>query len=147
MCCNPALNTSPIRRDASVPRPPDALVATRNWPSALSIARLWTSPAANPGISQARVSAEIGLDKSALVPIIDLLEARGWVERTRSTSDRRRNHLSTTAAGEKELDALFAELAVTEAAGLAALSDEEREMVSSALDKVYHAYVRLARDG
>jgi DNA-binding MarR family transcriptional regulator len=102
---------------------------------------------ANPGISQAMVSAEIGLDKSALVPIIDLLEKRGWVERTRSTSDRRRNHLSTTPLGEKELDALFAELAVTEAAGLAALSDEEREIVSNALDKVYHAYVRPAREG
>ena len=102
---------------------------------------------ANPGISQAMVSAEVGLDKSALVPIIDALEERGWVERTRSTSDRRRNHLSTTAAGEKELDALFAELAVTEATGLAALSAEERAFVSNALDKIYHAYVRPARGG
>jgi DNA-binding MarR family transcriptional regulator len=118
---------------------------TKNWELRAGMFSALELIAANPGISQAIVSAEIGLDKSALVPIIDALEKRGWVERTRSTSDRRRNHLSTTAAGEKELDALFAELAVTEAAGLAALSDEERAMVNSALDKVYHAYVRPAR--
>jgi len=101
--------------------------------------------AANPGISQAVLSAEVGLDKSALVPIIDELEARGWVRRTRSTSDRRRNHLAITPAGEHELDLLFDELAVTEATGQEALSGEERALVSRALDKVYHAYVRHAR--
>ena len=100
--------------------------------------------AANPGISQAVLSAEVGLDKSALVPIIDELETRGWVRRTRSTKDRRRNHLEITEIGKHELDLLFEELAVAEAVGQAALSIEEREVVSRALDKVYHAHVRHA---
>ncbi|CAN5339197.1 MarR family winged helix-turn-helix transcriptional regulator [soil metagenome] len=100
---------------------------------------------ANPGISQAMLSAEVGLDKSALVPMIDALEERGWVERTRSTTDRRRNHLSITKAGEIELDRMFHALSITEAAGLATLTEREREMVKDALDKVYHAYVRPAR--
>jgi len=101
--------------------------------------------AANPGISQAMVSAEVGLDKSALVQVIDSLEKRAWVERQRSTSDRRRNHLFITATGRIELDGMFEQLAVTEAAGLATLTDDEREIVSRALDKVYYAYVRPAR--
>lgn len=101
--------------------------------------------AANPGISQALLSAEVGLDKSAMVPVIDALEKRGWVERLRSTTDRRRNHLSITAAGQHELDLMFSELAVTEDVGLAVLTEQERSLVNDALDKMYHAYVRPAR--
>jgi len=98
--------------------------------------------ASNPGVSQATLSEEVGLDKSAIVPLVDDLERRGWVTRTRSTTDRRRNHLDITDAGRDELDKLFAHLSETEEAGLAMLDDEERAIVSRALDKVYHAYVR-----
>jgi DNA-binding MarR family transcriptional regulator len=98
--------------------------------------------AVNPGISQVELSAEVGLDKSAMVPLVDELERRGWVERTKSTRDRRRNELAATAKGLAELDLLFAELAVTEEAGLAMLTDSERATINRALDKVYHAYVR-----
>ena len=46
--------------------------------------------AANPDISQTNLSREVGLDKSVMVAMVDDLEARGWVKRTRSTNDRRR---------------------------------------------------------
>lgn len=98
--------------------------------------------ACNPGMSQAELSAEVGLDKSAIVPLVDDLEARGWVERTRSPRDRRRNELKITKAGRTELDKLFAVLDETEHDALAALTKEERETINAALDKVYHAYVR-----
>lgn len=98
--------------------------------------------ASNPGISQGTVSAEIGLDKSAIVPLIDDLEGRGWIARTRSLQDRRRNHLTITTTGLKELQALIEQMAHTEARALGALSEEERELVSRALDKVYRAYVK-----
>lgn len=123
----------------------DFQIKTRAWELRAGMFSALELIAANPGISQAVLSAEIGLDKSALVPLIDTLEARGWVSRTRSTTDRRRNHLSITDVGQRELDRLFEELAITEAAGQAALTEEEREIVSRALDKVYHAYVRPAR--
>ncbi len=98
--------------------------------------------ASNPGLSQAELSAEVGLDKSAIVPLVDDLEARGWVERTRSPHDRRRNELKITKLGRTELDKMFAVLDETEHDALAALTMDERDTINAALDKVYHAYVR-----
>lgn len=98
--------------------------------------------AANPDISQTNLSREVGLDKSVMVAMVDDLEARGWVKRTRSTNDRRRYKLAITPEGRDTLDALFAELETTEELGLAALTEEERTVVNDALDKVYRAYVR-----
>lgn len=100
--------------------------------------------AANDGLSQAMLSDEVGLDKSALVPLVDDLEKRGWVTRTRSTTDRRRNHLAITEAGRAELDHLVEQMSQSEAKALATLSDEERATISRALDKIYYAYVRPA---
>ena len=101
----------------------------------------------NPGISQATLSGEVGLDKSAIVPLVDELERRGWVLRTRSKTDRRRNHLSITDAGQIELDQLAALMIESESAALAVLSEEERDVISRALDKVYDAYAQVARGG
>lgn len=101
--------------------------------------------AANPGISQALLSAEVGLDKSAVVPLVDDMERRGWVVRTRSQTDRRRNHLSITEQGREELDSLANQMSLTEANALAVLSAAERAMIGAALDKVYDAYVRTAQ--
>lgn len=100
--------------------------------------------ASNDGISQGQLSGEVGLDKSALVPLVDDLERRGWITRTRSTVDRRRNQLAITVVGRSELDALIAHMADTEATALATLTDEERGTISAALDKIYYAYVRSA---
>lgn len=100
---------------------------------------------ANPGISQSELSQEVGLDKSAMVSMVDDLEKRDWVRRTRSAVDRRRYELTVTAKGGAALDAMFVELGSTEDIALAALTDEEREIVSAALDKVYRAYVRSDR--
>ncbi len=102
--------------------------------------------ASNPGMSQIALSLEVGLDKSAVVPLIDDLEARGWIARVKSARDRRRNELSITPSGQETLDLLFAELALTEEAGLAALTSEERLTISAALDKIYHVYVRGSAD-
>jgi DNA-binding MarR family transcriptional regulator len=97
--------------------------------------------AANPGISQTILSREVGLDKSVMVALIDELEARGWVLRTRSEKDRRRYQLTATGEGRTVLDTLFADMDATEQAGLASLTQEERDVISRALDKVYRAYV------
>jgi DNA-binding MarR family transcriptional regulator len=98
--------------------------------------------ASNPDISQTNLSREVGLDKSVMVAMVDDLEQRGWVKRTRSTNDRRRYKLAITPEGKDTLDALFAELETTEEMGLAALTEEERRIVNEALDKVYRVYVR-----
>ena len=64
--------------------------------------------AANPGSSQTVLARAAGLNKSALVGIVDSLEQSGLVERSRVESDRRRYEVSVTAEGERTMQALFA---------------------------------------
>jgi DNA-binding MarR family transcriptional regulator len=55
------------------------------------------------GPSQQQVGAAMELDPSGLIGTIDELEERGWLERRRSSSDRRRHSLFLTAAGSDKL--------------------------------------------
>jgi DNA-binding MarR family transcriptional regulator len=64
--------------------------------------------AANPGSSQTALAKRAGLNKSALVGIVDQLEQRGLVERDRAAADRRRYQVSVTSDGEKAMRELFA---------------------------------------
>ncbi len=64
--------------------------------------------AANPGSSQTALARRAGLNKSALVGIVDQLEQRGLVERNRMTSDRRRYQVSVTNEGRRSMETLFA---------------------------------------
>lgn len=120
----------------------DFSARTREWGLRQGMFSALEVIAANPDISQTNLSREVGLDKSVMVAMVDDLEARGWVKRTRSTNDRRRYKLAITPEGKDTLDALFAELETTEELGLAALTDDERTVVNEALDKVYRVYVR-----
>ena len=79
--------------------------------------------AANPGSSQTALARRAGLNKSALVGIVDQLEQRGLVERGRAESDRRRYQVSVTAEGERAMQALFA------------LVDREERPIRDALGK------------
>lgn len=63
--------------------------------------------AANPGSSQTVLAKAAGLNKSALVGIVDELEKGGLAARDRSSSDRRRNQLIVTPAGEAAMTAMF----------------------------------------
>jgi DNA-binding MarR family transcriptional regulator len=63
--------------------------------------------AANPGSSQTALAGRAGLNKSALVGIVDRLEQRGLVERDRAASDRRRYRVSVTEEGERTVRTLF----------------------------------------
>jgi DNA-binding MarR family transcriptional regulator len=64
--------------------------------------------AANPGSSQTALARRAGLNKSALVGLLDQLDQRGLVARDRSASDRRRYQVTVTPAGEQAMQALFA---------------------------------------
>lgn len=54
-------------------------------------------------ISQRDLSERTGVDPSTMVARMDVLEQRGLVERTRSTSDRRSYELRVTDAGQRVL--------------------------------------------
>lgn len=55
------------------------------------------------GPSQGEIGAAMGIDPSGLIATIDELEQRGWLERRRDPSDRRRNIVALTAAGRAKL--------------------------------------------
>ncbi|HEU4650877.1 MAG TPA: MarR family winged helix-turn-helix transcriptional regulator [Croceibacterium sp.] len=95
--------------------------------------------AANPGSSQTALARRAGLNKSALVGIVDQLEARGLAARDRSTSDRRRNQVTVTAAGEAAMKALFVAVAAQESVVRDALGGADLAVLLRLLDQAIAA--------
>jgi DNA-binding MarR family transcriptional regulator len=95
--------------------------------------------AANPGSSQTALARRAGLHKSALVEIVDQLEARGLAARDRSTSDRRRNQITVTAAGEDAMRGLFSAVAAEEEVVRDALGAADLEVFLRLLDRAIAA--------
>ena len=54
---------------------------------------------ANPGLMQTELAIAAHLDRSSIVPVVDKLEARGYVSRRASAIDRRVNGLWLTPEG------------------------------------------------
>ena len=90
---------------------------------------------ANPGTSQTLLARRAGINKSALVGIMDQLEQRELVARDRSAVDRRRNSLSITPAGEAALHALHAAALPAEAPIREALDPGEQALLVNLLDR------------
>ena len=95
--------------------------------------------AANPGSSQSALAGRAGLNKSALVGIVDQLEQRGLVERDRAASDRRRYQVSVTPAGETAMQALFALVNREEGPIRDALGKRDMIQLLGLLDKAIEA--------
>ncbi|WJR78221.1 MarR family transcriptional regulator [Bradyrhizobium sp. NP1] len=90
---------------------------------------------ANPGYSQAELARIGNLDKSAIVTIVDGLEARGLAIRGRSPSDRRRNSLFLTPAGEKLMLEMHGLAMATEQPLRDGLTAEEYDRLFALLEK------------
>jgi DNA-binding MarR family transcriptional regulator len=99
---------------------------------------------ANQGCSQADLARELGLDKSAVVAIVDDLEKGGLAVRDRSPQDRRRNLLSLTAKGEQTMLAMYEAAVSREQPVREALTADEHAQLLSLLDRAYDA---LLADG
>ena len=95
--------------------------------------------AANPGSSQTALAKRAGLNKSALVGIVDQLEAKGLAARDRSASDRRRNQITVTSAGEAAMQALFAAVTREEGPVRNALGLADLEVLLGLLDRAIAA--------
>ncbi|MEY9881634.1 MarR family winged helix-turn-helix transcriptional regulator [Bradyrhizobium sp. USDA 329] len=59
---------------------------------------------ANPGLSQMAVAKRLGIERARLVHLLDSLEQRKLVKRTKSKEDRRSHALHLTAPGETALE-------------------------------------------
>lgn len=55
--------------------------------------------ASNPHMSQREVAEQIGVTSQLMVNILDFLTKRGYVQRVRSTTDRRQHTIEITSAG------------------------------------------------
>jgi DNA-binding MarR family transcriptional regulator len=95
--------------------------------------------AANPGSSQTALARRAGLNKSALVGIVDRLEREGMAARGRAAGDRRRYEVSVTAEGERAMQALFAAVSREEQAIRDALGKRDTIQLLALLDRAIRA--------
>lgn len=93
----------------------------------------------NAGMSQMVLARALGIDRSTLVPILNRLQARGFLLRNASPTDGRTHALALTPAGEKAL-ARFARLVRAHEKRIAAgLSAAETRSLIELLEKVRRA--------
>lgn len=90
---------------------------------------------ANPGVAQVELASELGIDKASMVTLIDRLEEAGWILRTRSDEDRRRQGITLTAAGERTYKLLKREMLDHERKFADLFSKSEREQLISLLQR------------
>jgi DNA-binding MarR family transcriptional regulator len=94
------------------------------------------------GLSQQELSTRLGLDPTIVVGLVDELESRDLMTRTRDPADRRRNVLGLTSEGH-ELHARAVNAAASaEAEFLAPLGAAEREQLRLLLEKVMKPRLR-----
>ena len=82
-----------------------------------------------PGLSQRSLADRLGAAPSRVVSLIDTLQGRGLVERSRSSTDRRNYELHLTDAGQRVLHELRGIAEQHEAELLAPLSGEQVEQL------------------
>jgi DNA-binding MarR family transcriptional regulator len=91
--------------------------------------------------SQAALGRRTGIDRSYVVEAVNKLADRGLVERTRDPEDRRRNIITITPGGVRQLRRLDGVLAGIQDELLAPLSADERDELARLLRQVldHHA--------
>lgn len=98
--------------------------------------RLLASLADEGPASQAELGRRTGIDPSDVVAAINELEARRALTRARDPQDARRNVITLTAAGRRELARLDAVVADVQERFLAPLSESERRQLQRLLTKL-----------
>ena len=83
--------------------------------------------AQRPRIDQARLSALIGYDRATIGGVIDRLEARGWLARSASKTDRRVKLVGVTPAGKRALARALPAVRVVQETLLQSLDAGERK--------------------
>ena len=94
--------------------------------------------AANPGLTQSALARAVGIERSTMVTVIDVLESRGLVERRPSPVDRRSYALVISAEGSDMLEQLKPMVLEHEKRVTANLDSEERSQLLRILSKLTH---------
>ena len=89
-----------------------------------------------PGIDQMQLSRLMAIDRSTAQDLVQRMEKRGWVARSRDRKDRRRRILTLTRAGSEVLKDIRAANARAQERILAPLSDVERVAFMATLSKI-----------
>lgn len=89
-----------------------------------------------PGISQTELAARTFKEKSNVGRILDLLQSRGWTERTGHPTDRRAYQVRLTSSGKAVTRAAFPIVTSLNERALSGLSTEERRTLLDLLDRV-----------
>jgi len=93
----------------------------------------------NPGVAQVEVATALGMDRATMMAIIDRLEERRLVIRQRSSSDRRRQELYLTPAGQNALRKAKARIAKHEERFKSLFTAAELESLLTALQRLQDA--------
>jgi MarR family transcriptional regulator, lower aerobic nicotinate degradation pathway regulator len=90
----------------------------------------------NGGVTgQQELAAELGVDRTNLVGLLNELEGEGLILRRRAPQDRRRHIVELTPAGEQRLCAAETAIGAAEDEVLGALSDRQREQLFELLQQ------------
>jgi DNA-binding MarR family transcriptional regulator len=98
-----------------------------------------------PGIDQKTLAKGVALDTSTTGGVIDRLEARGWIERRSSDSDRRVRLLTLTSDGEKALQDAIPMMLATQEKILAPLSETDRKTFMKLLNQLVNENNEFSR--
>jgi DNA-binding MarR family transcriptional regulator len=90
---------------------------------------------ANPGVTQSRLAQAVGLDRSTMVGVLHVLEARALLERRRG-EDRRTNGLWLTRGGRSLVEGLKQRIRLHERRVAARLSAQEKTQLLLLLEKL-----------
>jgi DNA-binding MarR family transcriptional regulator len=93
----------------------------------------------NAGVSQVSLAAALGMDRATMMSVVDRLEERGLVIRKRSNTDRRRQKLYLTPAGQNMLRKVKARIAKHEERLKSLFTAAELSALLAALQKLQNA--------
>lgn len=91
---------------------------------------------ANPSLTAGQLAKALAVTPPNITMWLDRLEARGLIERERSTTDRRAQHVRTTRLGSSTAEKASKLLVAAEQEALASLTAGERAMLMELLHKV-----------
>jgi DNA-binding MarR family transcriptional regulator len=93
----------------------------------------------NPGLKQSQISAALGIKRTNMVAMIDVLESRGLARRDPGEFDRRSHSLHLTERGQKLMSRLHEIRKDHEANIVSLMTADERAQLLDLLDRVVSA--------